>query len=112
MLQYSKSSKAACHGPPPCKGTPIELGVLRYGQVSFTPYGETVQWRHWCASPSLLCGREKLTNASRADDWHRQGMRDAGYSEGPLDGEAGARYGVQRAQVRGLGVCFVGVCAS
>jgi SWI/SNF-related matrix-associated actin-dependent regulator of chromatin subfamily A3 len=46
-FQYSKSSKAACYGPPPCKSTPIELGALRYGQVEFGNYGETVRWRHW-----------------------------------------------------------------
>ncbi|GJE94457.1 SNF2 family N-terminal domain-containing protein [Phanerochaete sordida] len=55
MLEYSKSSKAPCHGPPPCKGTPIELGGLRYGEVTFGEYGETVKWRHWgCVSPDIL----------------------------------------------------------
>ncbi len=47
LLQYSKSSRATCHGPAPCKGSPIELGTLRYGQVSAGKYGETVEWRHW-----------------------------------------------------------------
>lgn len=46
-LQYSKSSRAKCHGPPPCKGSPIALGDLRYGQVKLGAYGETVEWRHW-----------------------------------------------------------------
>ncbi|THH01126.1 hypothetical protein EW026_g1525 [Hermanssonia centrifuga] len=55
MLEYSKSSKATCHGPPPCKGSAIDLGVLRYGQVTFGPYGETVEWRHWgCVTAEIL----------------------------------------------------------
>lgn len=54
VFQYSKSSKAPCHGLPPCKGTPIELGVLRYGEVAFGEYGETVRWRHWCALTILV----------------------------------------------------------
>ncbi|EKM54585.1 uncharacterized protein PHACADRAFT_197015 [Phanerochaete carnosa HHB-10118-sp] len=55
MLEYSKSSKAPCHGQPPCKGTPIELGALRYGEVTFGQYGETVKWRHWgCVTPEIL----------------------------------------------------------
>ncbi|KZT67187.1 hypothetical protein DAEQUDRAFT_407067 [Daedalea quercina L-15889] len=54
-FEYSKSSKAKCHGPPPCKGSPIDLGTLRYGQVNFGPYGETVEWRHWgCVTPDIL----------------------------------------------------------
>ena len=51
-LQYSKSSRATCHGPAPCTGSPIELGSLRYGQVSAGKFGETVEWRHWQV---LLC---------------------------------------------------------
>ncbi|KAI0688029.1 SNF2 family N-terminal domain-containing protein [Cytidiella melzeri] len=55
LLEYSKSSKATCHGAPPCRGTPIELGVLRYGAVNKTNFGETVEWRHWgCVTPDIL----------------------------------------------------------
>ncbi|KAI0074381.1 hypothetical protein K474DRAFT_1626028 [Panus rudis PR-1116 ss-1] len=55
ILEYSKSSRAACHGPPPCKGTHIGLGELRYGQVTQGKYGETVEWRHWgCVTPDIL----------------------------------------------------------
>ncbi len=52
-VQYSKSSKARCNGPPPCHGTAIDLGTLRYGQVSFGDYGEQVKWRHWWAVTCL-----------------------------------------------------------
>ncbi|KAI0702988.1 SNF2 family N-terminal domain-containing protein [Cerioporus squamosus] len=55
VFEYSKSSRATCHGPAPCKGSPIELGSLRYGQVSAGKYGETVEWRHWgCVTPDIL----------------------------------------------------------
>ncbi|PIL34185.1 transcription factor [Ganoderma sinense ZZ0214-1] len=55
VFEYSKSSRATCHGPPPCKGSPIELGSLRYGQVSAGKFGETVEWRHWgCVTPDIL----------------------------------------------------------
>ncbi|KLO20367.1 hypothetical protein SCHPADRAFT_897662 [Schizopora paradoxa] len=54
-LEYSKSSKARCNGPPPCRGTTIDLGSLRYGQVSFGEFGEQVKWRHWgCVTPAVL----------------------------------------------------------
>src|SRR6202030_2016663 len=45
--QYSRSSRAKCHGSYPCKGTPIEMGALRYGNVIRSVFGESVQWRHW-----------------------------------------------------------------
>ncbi|EMD30973.1 hypothetical protein CERSUDRAFT_120235 [Gelatoporia subvermispora B] len=55
MLEYSRSSRAKCHGPAPCKGSAIDLGLLRYGQVKSGPYGETVEWRHWgCVTPHIL----------------------------------------------------------
>ncbi|KZT00465.1 uncharacterized protein LAESUDRAFT_553779 [Laetiporus sulphureus 93-53] len=55
VLEYSKSSRAKCHGPPPCKGSSIGLGDLRYGKVVFGKYGETVEWRHWgCVTKSIL----------------------------------------------------------
>ncbi|KAI5123845.1 hypothetical protein M0805_005664 [Coniferiporia weirii] len=55
VLEYSKSSRAKCHGPPPCQRSLIELGTLRYGQVSFGDFGEMVKWRHWgCVTPAIL----------------------------------------------------------
>ncbi|KAI0743822.1 SNF2 family N-terminal domain-containing protein [Daedaleopsis nitida] len=55
IFEYSKSSRATCHGPPPCQGSPIELGSLRYGKVTTSQYGETVEWRHWgCVTPDIL----------------------------------------------------------
>ncbi|CDO69292.1 hypothetical protein BN946_scf184976.g11 [Trametes cinnabarina] len=60
VFEYSKSSRATCHGPPPCKGSTIELGTLRYGQVQKGRYGETVEWRHWgCVTRDIL---EKLAS--------------------------------------------------
>ena len=44
--QYSKTSKARCHGPV-CNGKTIDSGALRYGRITKGPYGESVQWRHW-----------------------------------------------------------------
>ncbi|KAI9067101.1 hypothetical protein FKP32DRAFT_1588914 [Trametes sanguinea] len=58
IFEYSRSSRATCRGPPPCRGSTIELGTLRYGQVQKGRYGETVEWRHWgCVTRDIL---EKL----------------------------------------------------
>ncbi|TDL17295.1 hypothetical protein BD410DRAFT_794458 [Rickenella mellea] len=55
QIEYSKSSKAKCHGPAPCKGSTIDLGALRYGQVIFNEFGESVKWRHWgCVTTDIL----------------------------------------------------------
>ncbi|KAJ7780541.1 SNF2 family N-terminal domain-containing protein [Mycena maculata] len=52
---YSKSSRAKCHGPEPCKGTLLPVGTLRYGQTTTNEFGETVEWRHWgCVNTSIL----------------------------------------------------------
>ncbi|KAF8210396.1 SNF2 family N-terminal domain-containing protein [Mycena galopus ATCC 62051] len=53
---YSKTLNAKCHGPEPCKGTPLPIGTLRYGQTTTNAFGETkVEWRHWgCVTPSQL----------------------------------------------------------
>ncbi|KAJ7703076.1 SNF2 family N-terminal domain-containing protein [Mycena rosella] len=58
---YSKSSRAKCHGPD-CKGTPLPVGTLRYGQTTTNDFGETVQWRHWgCVTPAILTQLAALT---------------------------------------------------
>ncbi|KAL5485063.1 ARC19 [Sanghuangporus weigelae] len=55
LSAYSKSSRAKCNGPPPCKSTNIDIGALRYGQVSLGDYGEQIKWRHWgCVTPAIL----------------------------------------------------------
>ncbi|KAL0956474.1 hypothetical protein HGRIS_002620 [Hohenbuehelia grisea] len=55
LIEYSKSSRAQCHGSPPCKGTLIDLGRLRYGKTIKTEYGENVEWRHWgCVDAAIL----------------------------------------------------------
>ncbi|KAG1716393.1 hypothetical protein ID866_745 [Astraeus odoratus] len=55
VIDYSKSSRSVCSGPPPCTGTPISSGSLRYGQTIPSQYGETVVWRHWgCVTPEIL----------------------------------------------------------
>ncbi|KXN85344.1 Putative SWI/SNF-like matrix-associated actin-dependent regulator [Leucoagaricus sp. SymC.cos] len=58
LLQYSKSIRAKCHGPPPCKarrGTGLPVGTLRYGLTISNQYGENVEWRHWgCVTPNIL----------------------------------------------------------
>ncbi|KAF9451964.1 hypothetical protein P691DRAFT_772701 [Macrolepiota fuliginosa MF-IS2] len=52
---YSRSIRAKCHGPPPCKGTTLPVGTLRYGQTIPSQYGENVEWRHWgCVTPDIL----------------------------------------------------------
>ncbi|KAL1660706.1 SNF2 family N-terminal domain-containing protein [Schizophyllum commune] len=55
VFGYSKSTRAKCHGPPPCKGSPMAPGSLRYGQLKTTNLGENVEWRHWgCVTPVIL----------------------------------------------------------
>ena len=46
LFQYSKSSRAKCHGKL-CGGSLIGQGELRYGHTVSNSYGETVQWKHW-----------------------------------------------------------------
>ncbi|KAI5889386.1 uncharacterized protein SCHCODRAFT_02585708 [Schizophyllum commune H4-8] len=55
VFGYSKSTRAKCHGPPPCKGSPMAPGSLRYGQLKSTNLGENVEWMHWgCVTPVIL----------------------------------------------------------
>ncbi|KAL1673766.1 SNF2 family N-terminal domain-containing protein [Schizophyllum commune] len=55
VFGYSKSTRAKCHGQPPCKGSPMAPGSLRYGQLKTTNLGENVEWRHWgCITPVIL----------------------------------------------------------
>ncbi|KNZ72866.1 Putative SWI/SNF-related matrix-associated actin-dependent regulator of chromatin subfamily A member 3-like 1, partial [Termitomyces sp. J132] len=55
LLQYSKSMRAKCHGPAPCKGTLMEIGSLRYGLEKSGDFGDTIEWRHWgCVTPPIL----------------------------------------------------------
>ncbi|KAJ7217931.1 SNF2 family N-terminal domain-containing protein [Mycena pura] len=52
---YSRSIRAKCHGPVPCKGSSLQPGTLRYGQRTADGYSENVVWRHWgCVTPSIL----------------------------------------------------------
>jgi len=44
--QYSKSSRAKCHGKL-CGGSNIGQDELRYGRTVANNYGEVVQWKHW-----------------------------------------------------------------
>ncbi|KAJ7346747.1 SNF2 family N-terminal domain-containing protein [Mycena albidolilacea] len=60
---YSKSANAKCHGPEPCKGTPLPVGTLRYGQTNTNAFGETkIEWVHWgCVTASQLSQLATLT---------------------------------------------------
>ncbi|KAK0485859.1 SNF2 family N-terminal domain-containing protein [Armillaria novae-zelandiae] len=52
---YSKSVRAKCHGPLPCKDSAITIGTLRYGQTMAHEHGDTIEWRHWgCVTPPIL----------------------------------------------------------
>ncbi|KAI0730200.1 SNF2 family N-terminal domain-containing protein [Fomitopsis betulina] len=77
-FEYSKSNRAKCHGPPPCKGSPIVLGDLRYGQVKLGPYGETVEWRHWgCVTPNILANISR-TQLERIQGFNNLRQEDQG----------------------------------
>ncbi|KAJ6594021.1 SNF2 family N-terminal domain-containing protein [Mycena capillaripes] len=60
---YSKSLRAQCHGPEPCKGSSLPIGTLRYGQTTTNAFGETtVEWRHWgCVTSPILSTLATLT---------------------------------------------------
>ncbi|TFK73969.1 hypothetical protein BDN72DRAFT_789912 [Pluteus cervinus] len=52
---YSRSARARCHAAPPCQGSLLPIGTLRYGQTMKTEIGETVEWRHWgCVTSAIL----------------------------------------------------------
>ncbi|KAG9316303.1 hypothetical protein JVU11DRAFT_2334 [Chiua virens] len=54
-IDYSRSARAVCKGPPPCMGALIPVGSLRYGKIVKGEFGETVSWRHWgCVTPDIL----------------------------------------------------------
>ncbi|KIY50140.1 hypothetical protein FISHEDRAFT_71758 [Fistulina hepatica ATCC 64428] len=55
-FSYCKSTHAKCAGPPPCKGSVIAVGALRYGRVAKDVFGvEKVEWRHWgCVDETIL----------------------------------------------------------
>ncbi|KAJ3534925.1 hypothetical protein NMY22_g6710 [Coprinellus aureogranulatus] len=57
VFGYSKSTRAKCHGPPPCKNSSMRPGTLRYGRTTtdVTTGTETVEWRHWgCVTQDIL----------------------------------------------------------
>ncbi|KAI0035861.1 SNF2 family N-terminal domain-containing protein [Vararia minispora EC-137] len=56
-LEYSKTSKAKCNGAPPCKGSLIPAGTLRYGATVQSDFGEIVRWMHWGCVTSAILGR-------------------------------------------------------
>ncbi|KAK2463186.1 hypothetical protein APHAL10511_004841 [Amanita phalloides] len=71
VFGYSKSMRAKCHGPPPCNGSSMAVGTLRYGKVEPNEFGEVVEWFHWgCVPPGTL--REMAV----ADFEHIDGFRE------------------------------------
>ena len=88
-LQYSKSSRAKCKGPPPCNGSSIDLSVLRYGATIPGEYGETVEWRHWCVPQWPHCSFvRKFTTRLLS----MQGLRNATNPWPARFGSAGPRH--------------------
>ncbi|PFH50907.1 hypothetical protein AMATHDRAFT_3537 [Amanita thiersii Skay4041] len=55
IFGYSKSVRAKCHGPPPCNGSSMPIGTLRYGRITSSELGNNVEWCHWgCVSSNTL----------------------------------------------------------
>ncbi|KAE9411346.1 hypothetical protein BT96DRAFT_952431 [Gymnopus androsaceus JB14] len=55
-LEYSKSTRAKCHGPV-CKGASMAPGSLRYGKITRDALSQSsaVEWRHWgCVTSEIL----------------------------------------------------------
>ncbi|KAJ6625516.1 SNF2 family N-terminal domain-containing protein [Mycena sp. CBHHK59/15] len=74
---YSKSSRAKCHGPEPCKGSSLPIGTLRYGQRTVNEYGDTVEWRHWgCVTPSILSQLATQTPMDRVAGFDQLSVAD------------------------------------
>ncbi|TFK26482.1 hypothetical protein FA15DRAFT_667364 [Coprinopsis marcescibilis] len=62
LVGYSKSIRAKCHGPLPCKNSAIPIGTLRYGRATRSELGEQVEWRHWgCVTPEILYELARVT---------------------------------------------------
>ncbi|KAI0256048.1 SNF2 family N-terminal domain-containing protein [Lactifluus subvellereus] len=87
-IEYSKSSRAKCHGKR-CGSSPIPQGELRYGHVVSNSYGEVVQWKHWgCVTPQIL-GNISSYGVERV----------AGFSGLRAEDQARVRLAVQRRRV-------------
>ncbi|KAH9961307.1 SNF2 family N-terminal domain-containing protein [Russula dissimulans] len=87
-IEYSKSSRAKCHGKL-CGGSLIGQGELRYGHTVTNNYGEIVQWRHWTCVTSQTLGRISSYGIHRV----------AGFSSLHADDQARVRLALKRRRV-------------
>ncbi|KAJ1306199.1 hypothetical protein OPQ81_010908 [Rhizoctonia solani] len=55
-IEYAKNSSEKCNGRPPCHGSTIVLGDLRFGTKKYNgAINEKMQYRHWgCVTPDIL----------------------------------------------------------
>lgn len=70
-IEYAKAGTGKCHGAPPCKGSPIAQGTLRYGSKIYTEqYGDGWLWRRSSISSFtaffeiLTCSSVRFTDVS------------------------------------------------
>ncbi|KAF8756387.1 HIRAN protein [Rhizoctonia solani] len=55
VIEYAKNSSEKCHGRPPCHGSTIVLGDLRFGTKKYNGVINKMQYRHWgCVTPDIL----------------------------------------------------------
>ncbi|KAF8678664.1 HIRAN protein [Rhizoctonia solani] len=56
VIEYAKNSSEKCHGRPPCHGSTIVLGDLRFGTKKYNGViNDKMQYRHWgCVTPDIL----------------------------------------------------------
>ncbi|CAE6341818.1 unnamed protein product [Rhizoctonia solani] len=56
VIEYAKNSSEKCNGKPPCSGSMIVLGDLRFGTKKYNgTINEKMQYRHWgCVTPDIL----------------------------------------------------------
>ncbi|KAG8762795.1 hypothetical protein FRC11_007751 [Ceratobasidium sp. 423] len=56
VIEYAKNSSEKCNGKPPCNGSTIVLGDLRFGTKKYNGViNDRMQYRHWgCVTPDIL----------------------------------------------------------
>ncbi|CAE6425244.1 unnamed protein product [Rhizoctonia solani] len=56
VIEYAKNSSEKCNGKPPCSGSMIVLGDLRFGTKKYNGViNDKMQYRHWgCVTPDIL----------------------------------------------------------
>ncbi|KAH7334908.1 SNF2 family N-terminal domain-containing protein [Rhizoctonia solani] len=84
VIEYAKNSSEKCHGRPPCHGSMIVLGDLRFGTKKYNGVAnDKMQYRHWgCVTPDTLhdlaiVGVDRIPGLARLNPADRQKIHTA-----------------------------------